>query len=77
MGFILAILAILLAFVAVIGVLMYVIAIAAIWILGITAVGLSLLFISLTGDPYIGVGLGVVTTLLTFGLYGHFSDKQA
>ena len=77
MAFILVILGILLAIGAVIAVFTYFIAIVALWILGITAVGLSLLLISLTGDPYLGVWLGIIATILAFLLYGHFSDKKA
>jgi hypothetical protein len=76
MGFILMLLGALLAIGAVIAIFTYFIAIVALWILGITAVGLSLLFISLTGNSYLGVGLGVIATLIIFGVYGHYSDKN-
>lgn len=76
MGFLLAILGALLAIGAVIALFMYFVAVAAVWMVGLTAVILALFFTSFIDNSTVSLALTVITTLLIWGLIGHFSDKN-
>lgn len=75
MGFLLAILGVLLVVGAVVAALAYVTVLAVLWSAGIMLAGLTLLFAYITGDPYVGFGIALVVLIVGGVLYEKFPNR--